>query len=50
MTKFKTSYDLENDKLHLDGSFLGHFPPHGVLGYIILPCFLLALIWNGDKM
>jgi hypothetical protein len=20
--------------------------PHGVLGYILLPCFLLALVWN----
>mmetsp|Transcript_26143 Transcript_26143/g.38409 ORF Transcript_26143/g.38409 Transcript_26143/m.38409 type:complete len:228 (-) Transcript_26143:91-774(-) len=46
MTKFKTSYDLENDKFHGDGSFMGHLAPHGVLGFIIVPCLLLALVWN----
>ena len=24
----------------------GHLAPHGVIGFIILPCFLLALIFN----
>mmetsp|Transcript_38313 Transcript_38313/g.90621 ORF Transcript_38313/g.90621 Transcript_38313/m.90621 type:complete len:228 (-) Transcript_38313:81-764(-) len=46
LEKYKTSYDLENDKFHGDGSFFGHFPPHGVLGFIILPCLLLSLVWN----
>eukprot|EP00287_Rhodomonas_sp_CCMP768_P004596 CAMPEP_0196718058 /NCGR_PEP_ID=MMETSP1091-20130531/1347_1 /TAXON_ID=302021 /ORGANISM="Rhodomonas sp., Strain CCMP768" /LENGTH=166 /DNA_ID=CAMNT_0042058627 /DNA_START=340 /DNA_END=840 /DNA_ORIENTATION=+ len=46
VTKYKLSYDLDNDLLHGDGSFFGYGAPHGVLAYIILPCFLLALIWN----
>jgi ER lumen protein retaining receptor len=46
MTRYKTSYDAENDKFHGDGSFFGHFPPHGVLGFLVGPCLLLALVWN----
>jgi hypothetical protein len=46
MTRYKSSYDLENDLMHGDGSFGGYGAPHGIIGVIIIPCFLLALIWN----
>mmetsp|Transcript_32000 Transcript_32000/g.75397 ORF Transcript_32000/g.75397 Transcript_32000/m.75397 type:complete len:228 (+) Transcript_32000:199-882(+) len=46
LKKYEVSYDKDNDLLHGDGSFFGYGAPHGVLGFIILPCLLLALIWN----
>jgi hypothetical protein len=46
LTRYKTSYDLENDKFHGDGGFFGMFAPHGVLLFLIIPCFLLALVIN----
>ncbi len=45
-TKYKVSYDLENDKMNGDGSFFGYGAPHGVLGFLIIPCFILALFFN----
>ena len=46
MNRYKSSYDLENDKLHGDGGFFGVLAPHGVLLFLIIPCFLLALVVN----